>query len=117
MSNAQTHHTTGRRWVFDKTLNVPTLLTVVTMVAATTAFGVQAFSDQDRRITEAERKAEAAKEDIRRVESIQSAQARSNAEQLQNLRVEIRNDIRDVSNKLDTLLMSGVSFRRQPNKE
>jgi len=106
------------KWAFDKTLNIPTLLTIGAMVAGVTTFGVNAFSardqrssDQDRRIDAVERKADSATDNIKRVEALQAMQAQTQDVQLQALRNEFRSDLKDISGKLDTLLMNQATNR------
>jgi hypothetical protein len=106
------------KWAFDKTLNIPTLLTIGAMVAGAATVGVNAFSardqrssDQDRRIDAVERKADSAADNIKRVEALQAMQAQTQDVQLQALRNEFRNDLKDISGKLDTLLMNQATNR------
>jgi len=107
-----------RKWVLDKTLNVPTLLTIGTLVVGAASFGVSTMNDQnnrmseqDRRIDSVERKADSAVEGIKRVEALQSMQAQNQDAQLQTLRNEFRSDLRDINSKLDTLLLNSGGFR------
>ena len=100
------------RWSFDKTLNLPTLLLIASMTTGATLFVAKGWNEQDRRIDAAERRAEAAQADVRRIETLQAEQARSMTDTLQTVRGEFRSDLRDINSKLDALLLNSNSTRR-----
>lgn len=110
------------RWSFDRTLNIPTLLTILSMVTAITLVGFRFVSEQDlrlaavdRRMDGIERKAMHAVEKVDAVSAVQTAQDKAQTAQMQSLRNEFRNDLRDISGKLDQLLLNqaGVKFNNQ----
>lgn len=109
MSDATAEKT---RWSFDKTLNLPTLLMITSMTTGATLFVAKGWSEQDRRIDAVERRAEAVQIDVKRVETMQSEQARSANDTLQTVRGEFRSDLRDINSKLDALLLNSNSTRR-----
>lgn len=111
-----------QRWTFDRTVNIPTLLTIASMVAAISVVGFRFVNEQDLRLAEVdrrmdgiERKAETAIKQVDAVSAVQSAQDKSQTAQMQSLRNEFRNDLRDISGKLDQLLLNqaGVKFNNQ----
>lgn len=112
-----THHA-SRKWSFDKSVNIPTMLTIAAMVVSATAFGVNVINqrdlrmgEQDRRLDGIERKAESAHDLARRVELLLGDQSRNQDLQLKSLRDEVRTDLRDISGKLDTLIMNQGGMR------
>jgi len=111
-----------KKWSFDKTLNIPTVITILGAVVAIVSFSVDKWNTQerkidsitatqDRRIDAIERLATSALESSRRLETIQSLQERSQVDQISTLRNEFRSDLRDISNKLDTLLLGRAGIR------
>lgn len=94
-----------RKWAFDKTLNIPTMLMICGMTTSAVLFVARGWSDQDRRIDAAERHAATATTEVRRLESLLSAQNTANTEQVMSIRNEFRSDLRDINSKLDTLVM------------
>jgi len=91
-----------RRWTFDRTLNIPTLIGMLVAVGSVFNFIVS----QNERIQSIEVIAKGAAEDVKRLERIQDAQARNQAEQIQAFRTEIKGELRDMSQKLDMLLFN-----------
>ena len=82
---------------------------------STAAFGVNIVSErdarmsnQDRRIDSIERKTESAAEMIKNIDARQTVQRQTYDTQVQALRAEIRSDLRDINNKLDTLMLSQI---------
>lgn len=111
-------HPPSHKWVFDRTLNIPTLLTIGAMVIAVVGFGFNLINEQDhqierqtRRIDAVERTAETARNEVQQVKNLQSMQMKSQADQMQTMRSEFRSDLKDISNKLDALLMNSAGFR------
>ena len=96
-----------RKWVFDKTINIPTLITIGAMLTG----AVTMWNEQTRRIDQVERTANGAANDVKRVEAVQQSQEKNQSAQLQTLRNEFRSDLRDISGKLDTLIMNQAGFR------
>ena len=106
---------TKSKWIFDKSLNLPTLFMIVGMIATTVAFGFSVvterdtrMSNQDRRIDAVERKADAAAASISRIESSVATQQRTQEGQLQTMRSEFREDLRNINGKLDALLINQI---------
>ena len=100
------------RWSFDKTLNLPTILMIASMTTGATLFVAKGWSEQDRRIDAVDRRVEEVQIDVKRVETMQSEQARSANDTLQTVRGEFRSDLRDINSKLDALLLNSNSTRR-----
>ena len=101
------------RWTFDRTVNLPTLLTILAMVVSSGAVGFRFVNEQDLRLAEVdrrmdgiERKAIHAVEKVDAVSAVQAAQDKTQAAQMQSLRNEFRNDLRDINGKLDQLLLN-----------
>lgn len=101
------------RWTFDRTVNLPTLLTILAMVVSIGAVGFRFVNEQDLRLAEVdrrmdgiERKAIHAVEKVDAVSAVQAAQDKAQAAQMQSLRNEFRNDLRDINGKLDQLLLN-----------
>lgn len=88
---AQGHRSSG--WRFDRTLNIPTIATVLTMFVSVVGFAINANSKADEALRQ-----------VQEVKAAQMAQASANSSQNNALRTEIRADIRDVNQKLDQLL-------------
>lgn len=84
----------NERWKFDKTLNIPTMLTVIGLGVSLTSYA-----------TKIENKADNALAGVQRVEAVQTANQQTQTLQVQTLRAEIRSDLRDVNAKLDSLLL------------
>jgi hypothetical protein len=82
------------RWKFDKTWNLPTIITILTVGVSAVAY-----------VARVENKADNALQGVARLEAQQTAQGQSQSVQLQNLRAELRADLRDVNAKLDSLLL------------
>lgn len=110
------------RWTFDKTVNIPTILTIASMVVAISLVGFRFVNEQDlrlaevdRRIDGVERKAESAIEQAAAVTSVQAAQEKAQSAQMQILRNEFRDDLRGINGKLDQLLLNqaGVKIDNQ----
>ena len=107
-----------RKWTFDKSLNIPTMLMIAGMSASAVMFFAQGWADQDRKIeavdrrTDAvERKADSAMDGLKRLELTQSVQAQSQAELVSSLRAEVRTDLKDINSKLDALLLNSAGLR------
>lgn len=100
-----------RKWAFDKTLNIPTMLAIASMTTSAALFVAKGWNEQDRRIDAVERIAASAQNEVKRLESAQSAHAKTQADQLHGLRNEFRGDLRDISSKLDALLMNSAGVR------
>jgi uncharacterized protein (DUF1684 family) len=110
------------RWTFDRTVNIPTLLTIASMVAAISVVGFRFVNEHDLRLAEVdrrmdgiERKAESAIEQAEAVTAVQAAQDKAQSAQMQVLRNEFRDDLRGINSKLDQLLLNqaGVKIDNQ----
>ena len=111
-----------QRWTFDRTVNIPTLLTIASMVAAISVVGFRFVNEHDLRLAEVdrrmdgiERKAESAIEQAEAVTAVQAAQDKAQSAQMQVLRNEFRDDLRGINSKLDQLLLNqaGVKIDNQ----
>lgn len=111
MSENQDTDAQPRKWAFDKTLNIPTMLMIAGMTASAVLFVAKGWSDQDRRIDSIERIANSAAQDVKRLELLQSDQAQGQSAQIQSLRSEFRSDLRDINSKLDALLLNSAGSR------
>lgn len=108
MSEKPANAEAPQKWAFDKTLNIPTMLMICGMTTSAVLFVARGWSEQDRRIDAAERHANMAVNEVRRLEGIQSAQSSANSDQISSIRNEFRSDLRDINSKLDTLVMRVV---------
>jgi len=111
-----------QRRTFDRTVNIPTLLTIASMVAAISVVGFRFVNEHDLRLAEVdrrmdgiERKAESAIEQAEAVTAVQAAQDKAQSAQMQVLRNEFRDDLRGINSKLDQLLLNqaGVKIDNQ----
>lgn len=81
-------------WKFDKTVNLPVLITCLSFLVYFTLH-----------LGRVDAKSEKAIEIASRVDTQQSAQAVATTNQIAAMRVELRSDVKDVTNKVDQLLM------------
>lgn len=112
-----TNEVTSKRWTFEKSLNIPTMLMIIGMTTSSVLYVAKGWADQDRRIESSERKAEAAMLEMKRLEAAQAAQARDQAAQMSTIRSEVRTDLRDINSKLDTLLLNSAGARSSDLKQ
>lgn len=105
-------------WRIDKTFNLSTVIAVVVAVVGVTSFGVRANNDLENRINKVTYDAETIRLDVRRIETMVNAQATTQSGSLSTLRVEIREDLKEVNGKLDRLLVpvGGGTARTNPNQ-
>ncbi|SOE49135.1 hypothetical protein [Orrella dioscoreae] len=90
-SGAQGHRSSG--WRFDRTLNIPTIATVLAMFISVVGFAINANSKADEALRQ-----------VQEVKAAQVAQSTAASTQTSALRTEIRADLRDVNQKLDQLM-------------
>ena len=81
-------------WKLDKTINLPLLVSLLTVVVVVTA-----------RLSSVEAKADKAVETAARVESQQAAQSVATTQQIAAMRAELRVDVKEVSSKVDQLVL------------
>lgn len=111
MSQTNDNEREPRKWGFDKTLNIPTMLMIAGMTASAVMFVAKGWADQDRRIDAIERQTLSTAQDISRLESRQGTQGTQVDTQISALRSEFRGDLRDINGKLDALLLGRASNR------
>lgn len=109
--NADARERRPPSWQFDRTVNIPTLMGVMSLVAGIAVFGVRASNDFDRRLDAVTRDTVQLRSDVRRVEDTQAAQGAAQGLQVQSLRIELRSDLKDVNEKLDKLLFDRGSAK------
>ena len=112
-----TSEVTSKRWTFEKSLNIPTMLMILGMTTSAVLYVAKGWSEQDRRIDSSERKAETAMLEMKRLEAVQATQARDQAAQMSSIRSEVRTDLRDINSKLDTLLLNSAGARNHDLKQ
>lgn len=81
-------------WKLDKTINLPLLVSLLTVVVVVTA-----------RLSSVEAKADKAVETAARVENQQAAQSVATTQQIAAMRAELRVDVKEVSGKVDQLVL------------
>lgn len=81
-------------WKFDKTVNLPTLVTIVSMVVMSTLAYASVKADAAR-----------ANERVDRVETRQENSDRATAQHLTSIRAEFRADNQIMMNKIDQVIM------------
>jgi len=118
MSEPQDSTQSNRKWTFDKSLNIPTMLMIAGMSASAVLYVAKGWTDQDRRIDTVDRrvdavetKAQNAMDGLKRLETLQAVQAQSQAELVSGLRAEVRSDLKDINGKLDALLLNSAGLR------
>jgi hypothetical protein len=110
-------------WRFDRSISLPALVSIAVVVFSVVAFGVRETNSVDRRLADVARETELLKINIQKIEANQvSVTASQNAQiqslraeqatQMTTLRTEIRQDLKDVNDKLDRLLFNGSSARQ-----
>lgn len=86
----------------DLSINIPTIISILTCVVGISAFGLGIYRDLDNR----QLRTDIAVVDIRtRVDKIEANQST----QIQNLRTEMRGDITEIKEMLNRLIFSGAS--------
>lgn len=111
MSQANDTERESRKWGFDKTLNIPTMLMIAGMTASAVMFVAKGWADQDRRIDAIERQTQSISQDVTRLDARQGTQGTQADAQISKLRDEFRGDLRDINGKLDALLLGRASNR------
>ena len=96
-------------WKWDKTINVPTVLAILTALVTTIGWGIATYRDVDKKIDAGISERTTLRRDVDRLDSLTAEIRRDQLSQLQQLRSEVRSDLRDVNGKLDQLLMRGGS--------
>lgn len=96
---------TKLKWDF--TVNVPTVLAILAAVASTIGWGFDLYRGLDSRLQDDRKEISVLRRDLDRVEVAAAEIRRDQLSQLQALRAEMRGEMRDMSAKLDKLLMRG----------
>jgi hypothetical protein len=102
--------TSGRshRVKIDTTVNVPTMITILTIAVGSLTAGFRTVNEIDQRLARADFEIATLKEKIRSAETTIAATRIEQTSQTQSLRLELRNDLSEISRKLDNLV-----FQRQ----
>lgn len=89
---------------FDMTINIPTLLSILSIAAAVAAFAVRVYSDFDKRLDRNSYDVAVMQERLRTIDT-QVAQVRSDGNSnVQTLRGEIRVDLLEIKGDLKNLM-------------
>jgi hypothetical protein len=90
---------------WDLTINVPTLVMLVTTVVTCAGWGIAKYSDVDSRVTANNADGRVFRRDIDRLDLETKALRAEQASKIDALRGEMRGELRDVNGKLDQLLI------------
>lgn len=101
----------------DLTINVPTILSIVGLVSAVSAWGVNVYSDLDKR----QLRTDLAVVDIRsRLDKTETAMANLKTDtgvQSQLLRTEMKSDIGEIKTMLNQIIFNGVAPPRPTQQQ
>lgn len=97
--------TEQRHIQWDLTVNIPTMLAIATALVGAIAFGVRTYADLDARLVAGHSERTVLRRDVDRVDATAAELRRDQGQKLDALRAELRGDLRDVSGKLDQLLL------------
>lgn len=95
----------GIKW--DGTFNIPTIVTIISLAAGSVLWLASKWQDMDTRVIANASANAATKEAVLRLEIVTSEQRRDYIQKIDSMRSEARDDRKELSNKLDTLLFRG----------
>lgn len=96
---------------FDLTINVPTMVMLITLIASIVIGGVRIYNDLDTRVTRATYEIATLQERIRTFEATLAAVKADNNAQIQTLRNDIRSDLSEIKRTLNDILIKSSTDR------
>jgi hypothetical protein len=90
---------------WDWTVNVPTILTLGTLLFSCVGFGISTYYQVEKRVTASESTDVVLRRDVDRIDAETKALRAEQSSKIDALRGELRGELRDVNGKLDQLLL------------